>query len=86
MKDKTGVTQKASANNGRYSSLDGIRSLAAVGIVLMHVKTNSSYQIGGVVFNNIIPLFTNLIYLFMIISGFSMCCGYYDKIQNIKFP
>lgn len=64
----------------RYTSVDGIRSVAAVGIVLMHVRANGSYSIEGTLFNRIIPFFTNFVFLFMIASAFSLCCGYYERI------
>lgn len=63
-----------------YGAIDGLRALSAVGIVLMHVQANTGYDIGGFFFNRMIPSFTNLVFLFMVISGFSMCCGYYGKI------
>lgn len=65
-----------------YKGLDGLRAFSAVGIVMMHVLANGNYNLGGFVFEILIPSFTNLVFLFMIISGFSVCCGYYDKILN----
>ena len=35
-------------------------------------------------YNTIIPSFTNFVFLFMVISAFGMCCGYYDKILHNK--
>lgn len=67
-----------------YDSIDGLRALAAIGIVFMHMIANNTYMIGGRIYNTIIPFFTNFVFLFMIISGFSMCCGYYKKIVNRK--
>lgn len=66
-----------------YNSLDGIRAYAAIGIVLLHVLRNSAIQphenyITGV----LIPFFNSFVFLFMIISGFSLCCGYYDRFKN----
>lgn len=66
----------------RYDSIDGLRAIAAIGIVCMHVLANGTYSMHGVVFDTIIPFFTNFVFLFMIISGFSMCCGYYEKLSN----
>ena len=64
----------------RYENLDGLRAFSAIGIVAMHVLENSSeFVISDSVFN-IIASLKWLVYLFMILSGFSMCCGYYDKI------
>lgn len=65
-----------------YKALDGIRGLAAIGIVLMHIQSNTSYKLNGFIANSLIPSFTNFTYLFMIISAFSLCCGYYEKFLN----
>ncbi|MCD8011742.1 MAG: acyltransferase [Lachnospiraceae bacterium] len=72
----------------RYNNLDGIRSLAAIGVICMHVRANIGFEIsagGGIadyVINSLIGSFGELVYLFFVISGFSMCCGYYEKIKN----
>jgi peptidoglycan/LPS O-acetylase OafA/YrhL len=63
-----------------YASLDGLRGYSAVGIVLMHVLANGSYDMTGFVFERLIPSFADLVFLFMVISGFSLCCGYFEKI------
>lgn len=68
----------------KYKSLDGLRSVSCIGIVLMHVLTNISYDLKSFTLTNIIQSFTQFVYLFMIISSFSMCCGYYEKIKNNK--
>ena len=64
----------------RYDAIDGLRTYSAIGIVLMHVLANGDYGLNGFLFKSLIPSFTNLVFLFMVISGFSMCCGYYEKI------
>ena len=69
-------------NSKRYDSIDGLRAFSAIGIVLMHVLANGNYSLDGFAFDRLIPSFTNLVFLFMIISAFSMCCGYYDRIIN----
>lgn len=63
-----------------YGAIDGLRMIAAFGIVMMHIRANTNYEISGYVFNTIIPSFTNFVFLFMTVSAFGMCCGYYDKI------
>lgn len=63
-----------------YGAIDGLRMIAAFGIVMMHIRANSNYEITGYVYNTIIPAFTNFVFLFMTVSAFGMCCGYYDKI------
>lgn len=68
--------------NRHYGAIDGLRMIAAFGIVLMHVRANSNYQISGFLYNSIIPSFTDFVFLFMTVSAFGMCCGYYDKMLN----
>lgn len=62
-----------------YKGLDGVRTLACIGIVLMHVLANTEYNLSGFIYDKMIPSFTNLTFLFMSVSGFGMCCGYYDR-------
>ena len=76
------VETKVLKNSKRYDAIDGLRTFSAIGIVLMHVLANGNYSLDGFVFDRLIPSFTNLVFLFMIISAFSMCCGYYDRIIN----
>ena len=68
----------------RYEGIDGLKAYAIIGIALMHVLANGEYGIGGFVFEWLIPSFTNLVFLFMMVSGFGMCCGYYQKIIDQK--
>ena len=68
----------------RYEGIDGLKAYAIIGIALMHVLANEEYGIGGFVFERLIPSFTNLVFLFMMVSGFGMCCGYYQKIVDQK--
>lgn len=65
-----------------YGAIDGLRTLACLGILMMHIKANNNYQIDGYIYNTIIPSFTNFVFLFMTISSFGMCCGYYNKVIN----
>lgn len=60
----------------KYDAIDGLRMIAAFGIVLMHVRANGNY----VVFNSNIPFFVNFVFLFMTVQAFGMCCGYYKVI------
>ena len=71
-------------NRTRYEGIDGLKAYAIIGIALMHVLANGEYGIGGFVFERLIPSFTNLVFLFMMVSGFGMCCGYYQKIVDQK--
>ena len=66
-----------------YSALDGLRAYAAVGIVMMHVLANiTTKPSDNVLTKIIIPWFTDFTLLFMVISAFSMCCGYYERIKT----
>ena len=66
----------------RYDSINGLRLIACFGIVLMHVKANINYSLNSYWPNLIIGEFTNFVFLFMVISSFGMCCGYFNKIKN----
>lgn len=66
----------------RYDSINGLRVLACIGIVLMHVCSNIGYKVSGRIPNLVISEFTNFVFLFMVISSFGLCCGYYNKIKN----
>lgn len=66
-----------------YGSIAALRTIAVLGILMMHMKENNSYEIHGFIYEKIIPSFTDFVFLFMTVSAFGMCCGYYDKvIQN----
>lgn len=62
-----------------FDSINGLRAYAAIGIVLMHVKANGSFNVANSVISHILSLFTCFVFLFMMVSAFSMLCGYYDK-------
>ena len=68
----------------RYKGIDGLKAYAIIGIALMHVLVNGNFGLTGFAFQKMIPSFTNLVFLFMMVSGFSMCCGYYQKIIDRK--
>ena len=60
-----------------------MRAYAAVGIVLMHVQANLVIKPSdNFLTSDVIPWFTNFTLLFMIISAFSMCCGYYERVKS----
>lgn len=69
--------------NERYNSIDGLRAYAAVGIMMMHVQATIAVRPrGGFIYDSFIPSLTNFVYLFLIISAFAVCCGYYDKFKT----
>lgn len=65
-----------------YYGIDWLRAFACIGIALMHIRANSNYHILGNFYNVFIPSLTNFVYLFMAISAFVMCLGYFDKVMN----
>ncbi len=66
----------------RYLSIDGLRTFACFGIVLMHVQANILVKPEDCVLtHNIIGFTGNFVLLFMMVSAFSLCCGYYNKIK-----
>lgn len=67
-----------------YGTIDGLRTIAAFGIVMMHIRANTNYIISGYLYNKVIPSFTNFVFLFMVISAFGMYSGYYEKFLNNK--
>ena len=66
----------------RYENLDGLRAYACIGIILMHVRANGNFGIKGFFYDGVIASFTNFTFLFMLLSAFSMCCGYYERFKN----
>lgn len=65
-----------------YDAIDGLRMIACFGIVMMHVRASCSYDLSGFIYDKVISSFTNFVFLFMTVSSFGMCCGYYRKIIN----
>ena len=63
-----------------YPSIDILRAFSAVGIVMMHILSNTAeqHELNGFVAARVIPWFTQLVYLFMMLSAFGMCCGYHE--------
>lgn len=67
----------------RYESLNGLRAYAAIGILLMHVQANVAVTpTGGFLYDTFIPSLTHFVYLFLLVSAFSVCCGYYEKFKT----
>ena len=68
-----------------YGALDGLRVIAAVGIIMMHMLVNNNYDLKNAIITQDINMLTNLVFLFMMISAFGLCCGYYNKVRNNQF-
>lgn len=67
-----------------YYGIDWLRAMACIGIVMMHIQANNTYQLTGFIAERMIPSFTNFTFLFMTISAFGMCVGYYEKVKSGK--
>lgn len=78
------MTDKRRQRKTDYSAIDWMKACAALGIILMHVLANGGYAVPeegvtGFIFTQLIPSFTHFVFLFMVLSAFGMCCGYYDR-------
>ena len=69
-------------NPKKYDTLNGLRAIACIAIIMMHMAANNDYHIVGYWYNTVIPSFTDFVFLFMVLSAFGMCCGYLDAIQK----
>lgn len=77
-RDKNGIQMKRNC----YGAIDSLRTIACIGIVMMHIRANSTYAISGFIYDSVISSFTNFVFLFMVISAFGMCCGYYERVLD----
>ena len=66
----------------RYKNLDGLKTYAAIGIILFHVEEHGQFGISGSAYYSFLYKLSNITLLFMILSAFSMCCGYYDGFKS----
>lgn len=74
----------AISSNNRYENLDGLKVIAAFGIVAMHVSSNMGHPLTSEIATNVIGSMTHFVKLFLILSGFGMCCGYYERFKSGK--
>lgn len=80
--DASNSINKQTRGGYHYNGIDALRAFCCIAIVLWHVYANSGVNIGGFFVTDILPSWNYLVYLFMMISGFGMCCGYYEKFKN----
>lgn len=68
------------SNNKReyYPNLNGMKALACIGIIIMHIAANQKYAVPPIL-NRVIVSMDDLVYLFMIISAFGISVGYAHK-------
>lgn len=83
MSENININQKS--DRCYYSGIDALRAFSAVGILMMHVQANSKYDIPFFIYRRIIPSFADLVFLFMAISAFALCNGYYNKVIKNQF-
>ena len=65
----------------RYDNLDGLRAISCLCIIAMHIKANASYNLPPIM-DTIVASWTHFVPLFLMISGFGMFCGYYEKFKS----
>lgn len=65
----------------RYDNLDGLRTISCLCIIAMHIKANAEYNLHPVL-DTIVASWTHFVPLFLMISGFGMFCGYYEKFKS----
>lgn len=69
----------------KYDAIDGLRTFACIGIVLMHVMANMKICLSSnLLTTDVIPFAGNFVLLFMMVSAFSISCGYFVRVQNGK--
>lgn len=71
------------SNNKReyYPNLNGMKALACIGIIIMHIAANQKYAVPPIL-NRVIVSMDDLVYLFMIISAFGISVGYAHKLTS----
>ncbi len=42
-----------------YDAINGLRTIACIGILMMHVRANTAYEISGFIYGRLITSFTN---------------------------
>lgn len=73
----------SNSRGGRYDNINALRAISAIGIAMMHYLANLKQTPDmGWIGSILIPWFTQFVFLFFIISGFGLCCGYYERIKT----
>ena len=67
----------------KYDAIDGLKVIACLGVILVHMRSNGGYVLNPNVVT-IIDLCKSMLNLFFIVSAFGMCCGYYNRILENK--
>lgn len=68
----------------RYENLDGLRAISCLCIIAYHIEKFSNYQLSWEV-QTLVASCTHFVPLFLLISGFGIFCGYYEKVKTQSF-
>ncbi|WP_349612473.1 acyltransferase family protein [Lactiplantibacillus plantarum] len=66
-----------------FGGINGLKALSCFGIIAMHILANTQLAVTGLL-KEVIMSWTQLVYLFLILSAFGMCCGYFSRFQAQK--
>jgi peptidoglycan/LPS O-acetylase OafA/YrhL len=68
--------------------MNGLRGYAAIGILLMHYLLNFDESVFQslknacpLLYGGVLPFLAELVFMFFIVSAFSMCCGYFERFR-----
>lgn len=63
--------------SSHYNSIYGFKAIECVGIIIIHVQSNTGYEHKeNLIFDIFISSLTWLVWLFLMISGFGLSAGY----------
>ena len=65
----------------RYDNLDSLRTISCLFLIVMHVCANANYSIPPLI-HSFLALCTHFVLLFIMLSGFGMFCGYYERFKD----
>lgn len=66
----------------RYNGISGLKGIAILIVIFVHVMVNGNYYINGFVNKDTALELGVIVQLFFMVSAFGMCCGYYDKVKS----
>ena len=59
-----------------YDNIDGLRAIAAIGVLIMHVMANGAFTLADSPVKTVIGSLGVFVQLFFLMSGFGLCCGF----------
>lgn len=66
----------------KYNGITGLKGIAILAIVFLHVVVNGKYNINNIINDKTVLQLANMVKIFFMLSSFGMCCGYYEKIKE----